>query len=402
MFVAAYVCVQGLNPAWRFASNRSSWWIVPIAHVDWLPSGIDGPFSRSNAWRELTVYASMWLLACSVWAGFLRRQSYRILFAVLVGNAFLLAVVGVLQQLIATNRIFWVYLPSNTSFVASFIYRNHAGAYFNLMTALGAGMALWHYERMRRRREAVGTVVILCFLAVFLGVMVLFSFSLTSIVLLLVFTSFAAGAMMLRLRSRRADDAGNASLFPAGIALVSFLVVGLLGLRTDVVSKRLAGVVQDPVASITDRAEVRKAALEMLGDKWVLGWGAGAFRYGFPIYAQKYPDIYYSGRGIIRYWEHAHDDLIEFPLELGLVGTMPIAVTLVYFTLQLLRRKFWHNDLSLFLALGCALAVLHGCVDFVFQNPAVLLTWGVLLVGALRWVELDQPMVRRPPPLSPA
>jgi hypothetical protein len=35
-------------------------------------------------------------------------------------------------------------------------------------------------------------------------------------------------------------------------------------------------------------------------------------------------------------------------------------------------------------------------VDFVFQNPAVLITWAVLLAGCIRWAELDIAPVRRP------
>ncbi|MGA3007493.1 MAG: hypothetical protein ABSE59_06340, partial [Opitutaceae bacterium] len=60
----------------------------------------------------------------------------------------------------------------------------------------------------------------------------------------------------------------------------------------------------------------------------------------------------------------------------------------------------WRNAVSLSVVLGCALTLLHASFDFVFQNPAVLLTWSVLLVGAVRWAELDQPGGRRLAPAS--
>jgi hypothetical protein len=41
-------------------------------------------------------------------------------------------------------------------------------------------------------------------------------------------------------------------------------------------------------------------------------------------------------------------------------------------------------------ALGCLLVLGHGAADFVFQNPAVLATWSVMLVIAARWPELDE------------
>jgi O-antigen ligase len=143
------------------------------------------------------------------------------------------------------------------------------------------------------------------------------------------------------------------------------------------------------VASAEIRAVVRKATADMLCDHWILGWGAGCFRYGFPLYAQKYPEIYYSGNSNKKFWEHAHDDLLEFPVEFGVVGLLPFAVLLASAGIQLVRRKFWNNAVALLLTLGCLLVLAHAWVDFVFQNPAVLLTWSIILITAVRWTELD-------------
>jgi O-antigen ligase len=133
----------------------------------------------------------------------------------------------------------------------------------------------------------------------------------------------------------------------------------------------------------------------MLQDRWLFGWGAGCFRYGFPLYAQKYPTIYKSENNNLRFWEHAHDDLLEFPIEFGVVGLIPLFIALGCAGWQLTRRRFWRNGVSLALVLVCTLVACHSWVDFVFQNPAVLLTWCVLLLAAVRWLELDQPGAHR-------
>jgi O-Antigen ligase len=393
--LVAYEAIQGLNPAWRYTSDASSWWLVPLTHAPWLPSGIDGPFLRSNAWRSLTIDASLWLTTCSVWVGFRRRQSYRILFTVLVANGSLLALLGILQQLASAKKIFWSYLPANDSFIASFVYRNHAGCYFNLLTSLAAGMAWWHFDRERRRLERTGRAAVFTFMAVFMGIMALFSYSRMAEVLLLLFTAIVAAVLTSRLVRRREGAVTGTHLLPTAIAVAAFLIIGVVTLRSDKMWGRFSGLVHDPIASVSDRAEVRRASEEMLGDHWLLGWGAGAFRYAFPLYAQKFPAIYFSSQGQVRYWEHAHDDLLEFTIELGAIGCLPLLFMLGYFAVQLLRRNFWGNGLSLCAVLGCALVLLHAWVDFVFQNPAVLLTWGVMLTGALRWAELDSLPGRR-------
>ena len=396
LVLLGYIAVQGFNPAWRYTSVGALWWVKPIPHVSWLPSGVEAPFFRSNSWRALTIDGSLWLLVCSVWAGFLRRKSYLALFTLLAANAFLLALLGILQKLNGTYQIFWSYQPSNYSFIASFIYPNHAGAYFNLMVALAAGLAWWHHQRARRHLEKPGLAVVLVLFAVFTGIAVVFSNSRMSIISLLAFTVFLGCTLGFRLFRQSGPVRDRAEFLPLAIALAGLLGIGLATSRVENAWARFAEMMSRPV--VTDRARtlLRQAGGDMLRDRWLLGWGAGCFRYNFPDYARKYPEIHYFTNGKAEmYWEHAHDDLLEFPIELGAAGLLPLGVVLGCGAWQLGRRRFWRNAVSSCIVLGGALVLMHAWVDFVFQNPAVLLTWGVLLVGAARWAELDQPGGRR-------
>ncbi|MGA3008354.1 MAG: O-antigen ligase family protein, partial [Opitutaceae bacterium] len=312
-----YVAAQGLNPAWRYLHEADAWWIEPISHLSWLPSGVAAPYDISNPWRALTIYGSLWLLVCSVWAGLLRRKSYLALFTLLSVNAFLLAMLGVLQKLRMTDRIFWSYLPSNESFTASFIYHNHAGAYLNLMVALATGLACWHYQRAYNHLQKPGLSVVFTLFAGFIGLTVIFSYSRMSIILLLAFTLLTVGVFVFRLFRRSGRVWDRKEFLPLALALAGFVGVGLVSLRTDKVWERFADAEAHPVATARSRALVRAAAGEMLRDRWLLGWGAGCFRFNFTHFARKYPDIYYYPGDSRQYWEHAHDDLLEFPIEFG-------------------------------------------------------------------------------------
>ena len=392
-----YVVVQGLNPSWSYRQNTDSWWLEPVPHLAWLPSGVQAPFARSSPWSALVIFASLWLLVCSVWIGFTRRRSYRLLFTVLVGNAFLLALLGVLQQLTDAKEIFWSYLPSNGSFIASFIYRNHAGPYLNLMVSLAAGLSFWHYQRAQRRHEQPGLAAVLAFLAVFVAIMVVFSYSRASIGVLLGFTFFILCSLVVR---RYFVSSGKArsrkDLLLLVLVLGGLLSICVVSIRAEKVWQRFTQLSTEPASSIGIRSVARQASGDMLSDRWLFGWGAGCFRYGFPLYAQKYPSIYLSKSTNHLYWEHAHDDLLEFPIELGAVGLLPLVAILGYTVWQLVRLCFWRNNVAFFLVLACLLVACHAWVDFVFQNPAVLLTWSVLLVAAVRWIELDHPGSLRP------
>ena len=187
LVLLAYITIQGINPAWRFAINADSWWLEEAAHLSWLPSGVDAPFDRSNPWRALAVFGSLWLLACSVAIGFQRRKSYLALFIILAGNAALLALLGVLQRLSATQQIFWFYEPSNHLFISSFIYPNHGGPYFNLMVALSAGLALRAFGRTQQGVHQPARAAFFVFCAVSAGMTVVLSYSRMSVALLIAF-----------------------------------------------------------------------------------------------------------------------------------------------------------------------------------------------------------------------
>ena len=61
-----------------------------------------------------------------------------------------------------------------------------------------------------------------------------------------------------------------------------------------------------------------------------------------------------------------------------------------YYVWGYLRGRFWRNPLALLGTFGLLLTLAHAMIDFPFQNPAVLITWCVLLVSLGRWIELER------------
>ena len=73
------------------------------------------------------------------------------------------------------------------------------------------------------------------------------------------------------------------------------------------------------------------ATLDMAYDRIIFGWGAGSFRYIFPVYQSNYKEIWYSKKHSKRGWEgrkiynYAHNDWVQFLAEYGIVGCALIA-----------------------------------------------------------------------------
>lgn len=389
--VLGVIAVQALNPAWRYVSNSQDWWLQPVAHVPWLPRGVDAPFTLSNSGRALVILGSVWLQTLAVWIGLRRRRSFHLLFSILVANAALLVVLEILQALTGASGIFWDYTPSSGSFVASFIYRNHAGAYFNLMVALAASLGWWHFRQAQKTHAKSSPAALLAFIAAGIALVVVLSASRMSIANLVAFLGLTVLLIVVRRLRKNRQGFLRADLIVLWLALAGIGGVVVLCVEVDKVRERILHLVEDPRASSRDRALVAQASIEMLRESWPAGWGAGCFRHGFPLYAAHHPEIYRSRPETQLYWEYTHNDFLQFAIELGLYGMCPLLLLILAALVRLGRARFWRSVVSNSLVLAVVLLGLHSTVDFVLQNPAILHTAGFLLIGALRWVELDAP-----------
>ncbi len=384
------LCVQSFNAAWEFQIDARSWWLRRLPHLEWLPSSTRTPFERFNLWRAFLVYGAAWLCVCAVWVGITRRRSLQILFAVLVGNAVALAGVGFVQRFMNEPRVLWMRTFKDATSFSSFVYQNHGGAYFGLVAALALGLALWHFFEGRKRMARSTPAPVWLILTGVLVLAVMFSFSRGSVITLAV---FGVGALLAWQILRWGNPVPSTTPRIVTVALslafigALFCIVRYVDFNTLAQRFREMSVLRGNDPSVSSRVMARDAAWEMYRDYWILGSGAGSYRYLYtPQYVRHYPEIYEQGRA---FWEHAHIDWLEIPTELGLIGVLLIGSAFGGCVRQFWRGTGWHHPVATMVWLGCGQTLLHAAIDFPFQNPAVLITWWVLLVGSLRWLELD-------------
>lgn len=172
-------------------------------------------------------------------------------------------------------------------------------------------------------------------------------------------------------------------LLLASIVLVDVLVIGqLIGL--DQVADRLnqtAVEQQDGVheESLDVRSGPAQQAWQMVQERPWLGRGAGTFYTSFPQYA---------GADMRAYYDHAHNDYMQFLVEVGWLGFAALAAAVLATVgrlLAVLRRPYSASERGL--AVGFLMAIvavlLQALVDFHFQIPANALLFVVVL--AMSW-----------------
>lgn len=394
----ALLCVQWFNPAWEFQIDAKAWWLRRKPHLEWLPAGVHTPFERYNVWRSVLIYGAAWLVACSIWIGITRRRALQIVFGVLVGNAVLLAGIGFVQRLMNEPRVLWIRSFKDASSFSSFVYQNHGGAYFGLAAAAGLGLALWHFFEGRKRMARSTPASVWLVVAAVLVFAVLFSFSRGAVITLAIFGIGAVLAWLI-LRIENPVRSTTPRIVSVALALLFlgalFCVVRYVDFNTITQRFREMSALRGSDPSVASRVMARDAAWDMYRDYWLLGAGAGSFRFLYtPVYVRNYPEIYEGGRA---FWEHAHIDWLEIPIELGLTGGLLIAAAFGWCLRQFQHNRGWRHPIATMVLLGCCQTLLHAAIDFPFQNPAVLITWWMLLIGSLRWLELDSGGARPSP-----
>lgn len=387
----ALITIQGLNPAWAYQTNGKSWWMVAIPHLTWLPSGVRGPFvaqpglPQGTEWRNLIIYTSGLLTVCAIWLGFTRRRTIQRFFTILAANGVALAAFGAAERLFGNDKIYWLIPSDNAFFFASFIYKNHAGAFLNLMLAITCGLAAWYHVRGQRRLEKSNPSGVFVFLAMMIAVAVFISFARgATLVMIAYLCVVGVGFAVFQWRQ---PSASRRPVITVALLLVFafFLKTGLDTVQWGQAWSRLQNVIRDQSLSVRAREVADHASLDMLRAHWGLGTGSGSFAFLFPIYQQHYPDI-----AVRQFWEHAHNDILEFPIELGVPGMLLFAGCFGCWGYLLIRSRVWENAMSATIVLGCLFLVGMSWGDFIFQNPAILITWCSLWPACALWTQLEE------------
>lgn len=317
-------------------------------------------------------YCLLFLLIVSL---FRTRRRLTWLLATLVVSGTLQAFHGTFMTL---SGIEWLLATPKTSYIGdatgTFVNRNHLAGYLELTLACGIGLLM----ALRDGRPFRWIYL----LEMLMGAKARLRLALVVMVIALVMThsrggngSFftalmlAGGLFVLRDKENRLRN----SLILASILLIDVLVIsqyfGLERLKDRVVNTRLHDVVVD--GEVVQKAnEVRDDvflyALPLAQEKPLIGQGGGSFEAVFP----KYP-----GEDIRLHFDHAHNDYLQFFIEYGLIGCLPLlafVLLALWCALQALwrRESMYRSGVGFGAAIGIVALGIHSLSDFNLQIPA--------------------------------
>lgn len=268
-------------------------------------------------------------------------------------------------------------IPYGNRANGTFVYQNQLANYLALTLSIGIGILLSQLSydqtsvRTRDRVKALANILLSAKMLIRLGLIIMF------IGLILTrsrmgnsafFIALAVVSLLALLIYKNPPK--NLKLLIISFFILDLVLIGSI-FGVEKVKQRL---VETSLTSET-RDEVVRDALLMIQDNPIFGSGGGSFYSSFPSY---HPEVY-SG-----FYDHAHNDYIQFAVELGLPITLMLGAMLIYCLLLSLRTiKRRRTPLFQGIAFGSSIAILHmllhSTVDFSLQSPAIAIMFVSIL-----------------------
>lgn len=391
-----YILIQGLNPAWVQIRGEQGWWLDEANPVAWLPSGVDSGYRNMNAFRVLVSFGAAHLLVCGLWVGLRRRLCVILLLWIFVVSGVAMAMVAILQKFTEADAVLWSIPSPNSDFWGTFFYRNEAVAYLTLVIAISGVLYFYHLNQSEQRGTSGGPHLLLFVFAAIAYASIALALSRGGVIFGGLMTVCFFFAVLVRWLYKSSAHSPVPLMALTALLLISGGYTAFRYVDVEAIKTRFGDVEKTlEMADRDSRAITTTITWQMFQEKPLFGWGAGSWRYVFPLYQKSYPEIYYLHQDPKRGWVgrkiyyYAHNDIVQFLCEYGMIGCSFLLLSFAYW-ISLSCFKVSGNVLSVLMLLaGIGVAFGHAAVDFIWQSPACWLALNSVICVSVKLLLLD-------------
>ena len=346
--------------------------------------GFYATLSLDSAQSTISLYKTISYISLFVCTLLLCNSAQRIrsmLLAVVFIGVFQ-AAYGALEILLRLDNSLVFGLSVRGMATGTFVYKNHYANYLMLCLSMGVGFLV--STLLAQKSAARTTQKLRSLLETLLNGKALVRVALAIMVIALVMS-----------RSRMGNTAFFASMTIVGllslflikkrtkglsILIISMFIVDMFILSAwfglDKVKTRL----EQTSLSQETRDEVIRDSIPLLQDFALTGSGMGSFYGIFPKY---------QGEEIKAFYDHAHNDYLQFAVEAGIPATILLFMVPLFAAISSIKAiKHRRNTLMKGAAFGCLMAIIgmaiHISVDFPLQAPANTALFMVILALAFQ------------------
>lgn len=249
----------------------------------------------------------------------------------------------------------------------TFVYKNHFANYLvlTLSAAIGYLVASLPTARSSTNRDKLRTLV-----KFWLSNKLLFRIGVILMVIALVMSRSRMGNTAFFVSLTITATLGLLHFKPRRKSYIAFfigmLVIDILILSSLFGLEKVQQRIENTSFSQESRDEVVNNTLPLIRENVLFGSGGGTF---YALFPQNQPE------SIQHFYDHAHNDYIQFILEFGVIGSLAIAIlTLICLACSINAMKTRRHPTARGAAFAAVMAILgmliHSTVDFPLQAPA--------------------------------
>ena len=354
----------------------------PDVTRDWLPLSVN-VYATGQGFLKSVSYVLVFCLALLLLNS--RKRVEQCTWIIILSGVFQ-AVYGSLMTLTGVEYTFFVEKTQSMLGYASgtFVNRNHLAGYLEMCLATGIGFMIanledkTHYDSWRDRLRS--------WLQLLFSAKARVRLFLVIMVIALVLTHSRMGNVAFFISLMIAGCIGLALSKHATrsmvILLISLLVIDIFLVGTWFGIEKVAERLEETSLVTEDRDDAYHMMLDQLNEYRWTGSGLGTFYQVFPKYRT---------RGLSAFYNHAHNDYLEFATETGIIGFVIISATVVWSLVVALLAQYRRHDplmrgISFAAIMGIVSLLIHATVDFNLQIPANALLFVLLM--AMAWIAL--------------
>ncbi|WNC69631.1 O-antigen ligase family protein [Thalassotalea nanhaiensis] len=278
------------------------------------------------------------------------------------------------------KSFFWEFNNSNTA-NGSFVYRNHFANFLMLSLSIGMGYLV---AMLNKGKVRAGRAHVTHFLRMLLSGKVTLRIALAIMVIAIVlsrsrmgnaafFIALSISGLMALWLMR--DKSKSLFVLLISIFFIDAVILGSY-FGIDKVQERI----ENTRVETEIRGNVNEYSVELIKLFPETGTGGGSYYSTFEMV---------KGSDIKAFFDHAHNDYLQFTIEYGIPATMWLAL-LIIVTLIHAFRAIKHRNSKMLQGVGFATAMaiigmlIHMTVDFNLQAPAIAAVFHIIL--ALAWI----------------
>ncbi len=370
--------IQYFNPYSIKVYEEQFSFLRNIDNIKWVPTSIFDYLITGNALSSLSEISTAFCSFLGSIVLFQSKKSCNIVIGFFATNATLMGIYGIIQKMSTSSKLIYGIVSTNSDIYSSFPLSTAAGVFLNFGLTASIALAFISLKRNKNNRIIKFLYWLFCAIMcayaaydtgsiaviIFMGVSIILSF-------IIIFIN-----LFRKYYFSLPQSLGISAILITIIILVSSCIIYPYVLEKDVSNLKKTFL----EGSVYPRLQMYQLSKETILERPLWGYGGNSCEH---ILSTKM--IQNQNKSLIKKYgastKNAHNDLLQYTLEYGLIGFSSICALIILWIITFLKLKT--SPFNIILFMGAFLCLLHSCIDMPFQIPSTTIAFSLFVAASI-------------------